>query len=98
MDLNSCVVGYPNMVLWYFCRVQHPQHPAIREAQVRGSVYKVGNGYILGLPVAACLTWQGRMLENNGIVQKFSIELSREVLKQGKDTQLGTAIEVSRAL
>ena len=37
-----------------------------------GSAYKVGHGYILGLPVAAYLTWQGRMLENNGIVPKFS--------------------------
>src|SRR5258707_14876496 len=25
-------------------------------------LYKVGHGYILGLPVAAYLTWQGRML------------------------------------
>jgi len=47
---------------------------------------------------AAYLTWQGRMLENNGIVPKFSIELSREALKQGRDTQLGTAIEVAEAL
>jgi C-terminal processing protease CtpA/Prc len=54
-----------------------------------GSAYKVGHGY---------LTWQGRMLENNGIVPKFSIDLSREALKQGRDTQLGTAIEVAKAL
>src|SRR5450631_404205 len=63
-----------------------------------GSAYKVGHGYILGLPVAAYLTWQGRMLENNGIVPKFSIDLSRDVLKQGKDTQLETAIGVAEAL
>ena len=63
-----------------------------------GSAYKVGHGYILGLPVAAYLTWQGRMLESNGLVPKFSIELSREELKQGRDTQLETAIEVARAL
>jgi Peptidase family S41 len=63
-----------------------------------GSAYKVSHGYILGLPVAAYLTWQGRMLENNGIVPKFSIELSREALKQGRDTQLGTAIDVAKAL
>jgi hypothetical protein len=44
------------------------------------------------------LTWQGRMLENNGIMPKFSIELSREGLKQGIDTQLETAIEVAKAL
>ena len=63
-----------------------------------GSAYKVGHGYILGLPVAAYLTWQGRMLENNGIAPKFSIELSREALKQGRDTQLETAIQVAKAL
>jgi carboxyl-terminal processing protease len=63
-----------------------------------GSAYKVGHGYILGLPVAAYLTWQGRMIENNGIVPKFSIELSREELKQGRDTQLKTAIDVAKAL
>jgi hypothetical protein len=38
------------------------------------------------------------MLENNGIVPKFSIELSRDALKQGKDTQLETAIDVAKAL
>jgi C-terminal processing protease CtpA/Prc len=63
-----------------------------------GSAYKVGHGYILGLPVAAYLTWQGRMIENNGIVPKFSIELSREALRGGRDTQLETAVEVAKAL
>src|SRR5258708_5377395 len=63
-----------------------------------GSAYKVGHGYILGLPVAAYLTWQGRMLENNGIVPKFSIELSRDGLRDGRDTQLDTAVQVARVL
>ncbi len=36
-----------------------------------GGAYKVGHRHILGLPVAAYLTWQERMLENNGIVPKF---------------------------
>ena len=63
-----------------------------------GSAYKVGLGYILGLPVAAYLTWQGRMIENNGLVPKFSIELSRDALKDGMDTQLETAVKVAHAL
>jgi carboxyl-terminal processing protease len=63
-----------------------------------GTAYKVGHGYILGLPVAAYLTWQGRMLENNGIVPKFCIELSRDALRDGRDTQLETAVEVVKAL
>jgi C-terminal processing protease CtpA/Prc len=62
------------------------------------SAYKVGNGYILGLPVAAYLTWQGRMLENNVIVPKFAIELSRDALRDGKDTQLETAVHVAKAM
>ena len=63
-----------------------------------GSAYKVGHGYILGLPVAAYLTWQGRMLENNGIVPKFRVEISRHALREGRDTQLETAIQVAKAL
>jgi carboxyl-terminal processing protease len=63
-----------------------------------GTAYKVGHGYILGLPVAAYLTWQGRMLENNGIVPKFQVELSRDALRDGRDTQLETAVEVVKAL
>ena len=63
-----------------------------------GSAYHVGHGYILGLPVAAYLTWHGRMLENHGIVPKFSIELSRDALRAGKDTQLEIATEVAKAL
>jgi carboxyl-terminal processing protease len=63
-----------------------------------GSAYKVGHGYILGLPVAAYLTWQGRMLENHGIVPKFSIELSRDALNEGRDTQLETAQHVLNSL
>jgi len=63
-----------------------------------GSAYKVGHGYILGLPVAAYLTWQGRMLENNGIVPSIVADLSREALREGKDTQLEKAVEVVRNL
>jgi len=63
-----------------------------------GSAFKVGHGYILGLPVAAYLTWQGRMLENNGIVPKVSIELLRDALRNGKDTQLETAVEIAKSL
>ena len=54
--------------------------------------------YHILLPLAAYLTWQGRMLENNGIVPKFSIEFSRDALMQGRDTQLETAIEVAKTL
>jgi C-terminal processing protease CtpA/Prc len=63
-----------------------------------GGAFKVGHGYILGLPVAAYLTWQGRMLENDGITPAFSTELSREALREGRDTQLEKAVEVVKSL
>jgi C-terminal processing protease CtpA/Prc len=63
-----------------------------------GSAYKVGHGYILGLPVAAYLTWQGRMLENNGIVPRFAIDLSRDALRDGRDTQLEKAMDAVKIL
>ena len=61
-----------------------------------GSAFKVGHGYVLGLPVAAYLTWQGRMLENNGIVPKFQADLSRDALREGRDTQLETAVGIAK--
>ena len=63
-----------------------------------GGAFKVGHGYILGLPVAAYLTWQGRKLENDGIHPAVPTELSREALRDGRDTQLQAAIEVVEAL
>jgi carboxyl-terminal processing protease len=59
-----------------------------------GSAFKVGYGYILGLPVAGYLTWHGRMLENNGIVPTALVSLSRDALRDRRDTQLEKAIEV----
>ncbi len=63
-----------------------------------GGAFKVGHGYILGLPVAGYLTWQGRMLENNGIIPAVSAELSRQGLREGRDTQLEKAVEVVKSL
>jgi carboxyl-terminal processing protease len=63
-----------------------------------GGAFKVGYGYILGLPVAAYLTWHGRMLENNGIVPKITVELSRDALRAGRDTQLETAVRAVQKL
>ena len=63
-----------------------------------GGAFKVGHGYILGLPVAAYLTWQGRMLENDGITPAIPAELSREALREGRDTQLESAVEVAKSL
>lgn len=43
-----------------------------------GTSFKVGHGYILGLPGAAYLTWQGTMLEGNGIAPDEGISLARK--------------------
>jgi carboxyl-terminal processing protease len=63
-----------------------------------GSAFKVAHGYILGLPVAAYITWRGRMLEGNGIVPKFPVELTRDALRDDHDTQLETAIDVAKSM
>ena len=63
-----------------------------------GGAFKVGHGYILGLPVAAYLTWEGRMLENDGINPSVPAELSRDGLRDGRDTQMESAIAVVKAL
>ena len=62
-----------------------------------GSAFKVGHGYILGLPVAAYLTWQGTMLEGKGIAPDTAVDLSYDALKEGRDNQLGKAIEFVRS-
>jgi C-terminal processing protease CtpA/Prc len=56
----------------------------------------VGHGYILGLPVAAYLTWKGRILENDGIKPAVPVNLSREALREGRDTQLEKAVEAAK--
>ena len=38
------------------------------------------------------------MLENNGIIPAVSAELSREALREGRDTQLEKAVEVVKSL
>lgn len=58
----------------------------------------MGHGYVLGLPGAAYLTWQGTMLEGRGITPDEEVSLSRELLKQGRDSQLERALEVAERL
>ena len=63
-----------------------------------GSMFKVGHGFVLGLPVAAYLTWEGTLLEGKGIEPDHTVELSYEALREGRDTQMEKAIEVARQL
>ncbi|HLI30925.1 MAG TPA: S41 family peptidase, partial [Terriglobia bacterium] len=63
-----------------------------------GSAYKVGHGYVLGLPVGAFYTWQGTLLEGKGIQPDVEVRQAYESLKAGLDQQMEKAIEVARSL
>lgn len=57
-----------------------------------GRAFHVGEGYMLGLPVAAYHTWNGVLLEGTGVVPNVQAELSCGDLQSGADAQLATAI------
>ncbi len=59
-----------------------------------GSTFRAGAGYIVGLPVAAYLTWQGRLIEGKGVTPSILIELWPDHLIAGQDPQLLRAIEI----
>lgn len=63
-----------------------------------GSVFKVGHGYILGLPIGAYLTWQGVLLEGKGISPHVGVKLPSAALREGRDPQMESALEVIRDL
>jgi C-terminal processing protease CtpA/Prc len=59
-----------------------------------GSTFKAGSGYIVGLPVAAYLTWQGSLIEGKGVTPSIPVELSPDHLLAGQDAQMQKAIEI----
>jgi carboxyl-terminal processing protease len=63
-----------------------------------GRTFQAGSGYILGLPVAAYLTWEGRMIEGRGVSPGIPVELSADKLAAGEDTQMQEAIEIVRSM
>jgi carboxyl-terminal processing protease len=63
-----------------------------------GRTFRAGSGYILGLPVAAYLTWQGRMIEGKGITPSIPVALSPEKLIAGEDTQMQKVLELMKDL
>jgi carboxyl-terminal processing protease len=63
-----------------------------------GGAFKVGHGFVLGLPTAGYFTWQGTPLEGKGVEPEHQVELSYEALKEGRDTQMDKAIEVVQSL
>jgi carboxyl-terminal processing protease len=63
-----------------------------------GGAFKVGKGYILGLPTAAYWTWGGTLIEGKGIEPDVPVELPYEDLISGRDPQLDKAVEVVAAM
>ena len=57
-----------------------------------------GFGYIVGVPVAAYLTWQGRLIEGKGVSPSFNVEMRPEQLLAGEDPQMQRALEVVRGM
>jgi carboxyl-terminal processing protease len=63
-----------------------------------GGAYKVGHGYVLGLPVGAFYTWQGKLLEGKGIQPDVEVKQTYESLKAGLDPQMEKAVEIASGL
>jgi len=63
-----------------------------------GGAFKVGKGYILGLPTAAYWTWGGTLIEGRGVEPDVPVELPYEDLISGRDPQLDKAVEVVGAI
>jgi carboxyl-terminal processing protease len=63
-----------------------------------GSAFKAGFGYIVGLPVAAYLTWQGKLIEGRGVTPSVPIAQPPEQLLAGEDPQMQRALELARQL
>jgi carboxyl-terminal processing protease len=63
-----------------------------------GSAFKAGFGYIVGLPVAAYLTWDGRLIEGKGVTPSIAVEMKPEQLLAGEDPQMQRALDVVRAM
>ena len=63
-----------------------------------GSAFKAGFGYIVDVPVAAYLTWEGRLIEGKGVSPSLSVEMKPEQLLTGEDPQLQTALQVVREM
>ncbi len=65
---------------------------------IPGSGFKVGHGYMVILPKAAYLTWNGQRFEGRGIIPDVSVPWSPEAYIAGEDKQLNAALEVVGAM
>jgi len=65
---------------------------------IPGSGFKVGQGYMLIMPKAQYITWQGHRFEGAGIKPDFEVPWSPEAFSTGKDNQLESAVQVVRGI
>jgi C-terminal processing protease CtpA/Prc len=65
---------------------------------IPGSGFKVGHGYMLIVPKAEYLTWQGRRFEGAGIKPDVDVPWSPEGFAAGVDNQLEAAVQVLRGM
>lgn len=63
-----------------------------------GGAFKVGHGFVLGLPTAGYFTWQGALLEGKGVEPEHPVELYYDGLRAGHDTQMEKAVEIVQQL
>jgi len=65
---------------------------------IPGSGFKVGQGYMLIMPKAQYITWQGHRFEGAGVKPDVEVPWSPEAFSIGKDNQLQSAVEVVRGI
>jgi C-terminal processing protease CtpA/Prc len=65
---------------------------------IPGSGFKVGHGYMLIMPKAEYLTWQGRRFEGAGIKPDVEVPWSPESFAAGVDNQLEAAVQILRGM
>ena len=63
-----------------------------------GSTFRADTGYILGLPVAAYLTWQGRLIKGEGVEPSVPVELPADRFMAGEDPQMDKALELAKGI
>jgi len=65
---------------------------------IPGSGFKVGYGYMVIMPKAAYITWQGNRFEGRGVKPDVELPWSPEDFRQGRDNQLEAAIDLLKAV
>ncbi|MGA2113386.1 MAG: S41 family peptidase [Bryobacteraceae bacterium] len=65
---------------------------------IPGSGFKVGQGYMLIMPKAQYITWQGHRFEGAGVKPDVEVPWSPEAFSIGKDNQLESAVRIVRGV